>query len=292
MLARRLLTFCLVLTVFLTFSAAYAEEPLVSKALPVDFSGGSPVAAEGFAKDKWEYHDPSLSIVIEQDRIHDCDYWVADIRIGHPSQLRTAAADGFESDMVMPAAAMAKRMNAVLAINGDFFSYTKTGFIIRQGVQFRDKLDGKRDVLLIDENGDFHFMRKPRKNTVPTEIDGKKVINAFTFGPILVEDGAVNRDWSFDQMAFGDYCQRMAIGQVGPLHYKVVCCAAPYRGSKGMKIRAFAQLVADQGIVNAYNLDGGNSTMLIYNNEKINDPTAEKVRDIADIIYFASSAQE
>jgi len=288
---RRLLILLLILNLILVFSSAHCEETLVSNAMPLDFSGGFPADPEGFSQE-WQYHDPSLSITVEKDRIHDCDYWVADIRIGHPSQLRTAAADGFESDMVMPAEAIANRVNAVIAINGDFFSYGKTGYIIRQGVLFRDKLDGKRDLLLIDENGDFHFVRKARKGTAPADIDGKKIINAFTFGPVLVEDGVVNTDWNFDQMAFGDYCQRMAIGQVGPLHYKVVCCAAPHRGSEGMKIRPFAQLVADLGIPNAYNLDGGNSAMLIFNNEKINDPSADKVRDIADIIYFASSVQE
>lgn len=286
---RKKILLLIMLGLMICLPSAVAET-LEQRALPIDFSGGVPAKPEGNIG-QWEYADPTIQIKVEKGREDDCDYWVADIRIGHASQLRTAAADGFDSEMVLPAETMAKRVNAVLAINGDFFNYLKTGFIVRQGELFRDKLDGKRDLLLIDEAGDFHFLRKATKKTAPMEIDGKKVINAFSFGPVLVEDGVVNTDWNFDQMAFGDYCQRMAIGQVGPLHYKVVCCGSPDRDSTGMKIRQFAQFVADLGIPNAYNLDGGNSTMLIYQGEKINDPEAPKVRDIADIIYFASSAE-
>jgi len=274
----------------LLLGAACAEQGLVENPLPVDFSAGrqpDPASYNGGLT----YSDPTLSVSIETGRQDECDYWVADIRIGHPSQLRTAAADGFESDMVLPAETIARRVNAVLAVNGDYFSYSNTGYTIRQGEMFKDRLNGRRDLLLIDEDGDFHFMRKVRKNKGVTEIDGKKIINAFSFGPVLVENGELNQDYSCDEMAFSDYCQRMCIAQVGKLHYKVICCGSPDRNSTGMTIRQFAKFVQAQGVVNAYNLDGGNSTMLIFNGEKINDVDNPKARDIADIIYFASAAE-
>ena len=58
-----------------------------------------------------------------------------------------------------------------------------------------------------------------------------------------------------------------------------------------MTIRQFAKLVYSCGVQTAYNLDGGNSTMLIFNGEKLNDVDNPKARDIADIIYFASAAE-
>lgn len=269
---------------------AMAEETgLARQALPIDLSGGAAPDPDGYIGE-WEYEDPTIHVKIESGRADDCDYWVADIQIGHASQLRTAAADSFSSNMVLPGTTIAQRVNAVLAIDGDYYCFTRNGFIVRQGVLYRDRLEGKRDLLLIDEDGDFHFIRKAAKNGGILEIDGKKVINAFFFGPVLVENGELNRDYRFDEMTFAEPCQRMCIAQVGPLHYKVVCCAAPYRGSSGMKIRRFAQLVLDLGIDNAYNLDGGDSTMMIFKGEKINDVDNPKTRNIADIIYFASSA--
>ncbi len=50
---------------------------------------------------------------------------------------------------------LARRMKAVFAINGDYFSYRNNGFLIRQGTQYQDLPDGFRDVLLIDEAGGF-----------------------------------------------------------------------------------------------------------------------------------------
>ncbi len=264
---------------------------LVSQELPVDLSPGKPPRADGYVGE-WEYKDPSIEVKIETGRVNDCDYWVADIKIGHPSQLRTAPADTFESDMVMPALVIADRMNAVLAINGDYFNYTGKGYVLRQGTLYRDRIDGKRDILLIDEDGDFHFMRKVPKGKAVTEIDGKKIINAFWFGPVLVENGEVNKDYNFDQMAFWDPCQRMAIAQVGPLHYKVICCGPPERGSTGMVMRDFAEFIKSLGIDNAYNLDGGNSAALMFNGRKVNDPDNPKARELADIVYFASSVGE
>lgn len=282
----------IVLTLMACMTSALAQQPentLVTRALPVDLSGGAPINSAEYIGD-WEYSDPTIHVKVEQNRIDECDYWVADIQIGHASQLRTAAADSFSSNMVLPGSAIAQRVNAVVAVNGDFFCYSRKGFIIRQGELYMDRLTGRRDLLLIDEDGDFHFIRKAKKNEGVFEIDGKKVINAFYFGPVLVDNGELNKDYSCDEMAFSDPCQRMCIAQVGPLHYKIVCCAAPYRGSTGMTMRAFAKLVYDLGLKNAYNLDGGDSTMLIFRGEKINDLDNPKTRNIADIVYFASSA--
>lgn len=287
MIKRSLAAVC---AAIMLLGTAVAEQALSGKALPIDFSPGVAPNPAGYVGEMY-YSDPSLTISIEKGRQEECDFWVADIRIAHPSQLRTAAADGFDSDMVMPATALANRMNAVLAIDGDYYNYKSEGFTLRQGELFENKLTGKRDVLYIDEDGDFHIQRLARKGSGRKEIDGKKVVNAFFFGPTLVENGELNDNFACDGMACGDPSQRMCIAQVGKLHYKVICCGAPERGSEGMTIRQFAKLVYSCGVQTAYNLDGGNSTMLIFNGEKLNDVDNPKARDIADIIYFASAAE-
>lgn len=275
------------LALVLLSSKVCAKEPLEERPLPIDFSAGVVPDPNGF--DGWSYADPTLTVSMESGRQDECDYWIADIRVGHASQLRTVAADGFDSDLVMPAQTLALRMNAVLALNGDYFNYHKTGFTLRQGTVYKDRLNGRRDVLLIDEDGDFHFLRKAVKGRGVTEIDGKRVINALCFGPVLVENGELNQDYSCDEAAYGELCQRIAIAQTGRLHYQVICCGAPERGSTGMTIRQFAKLTHSLGVVNAYNLDGGNSTFLLFNGEKVNDPDNPKARDIADLICFVSS---
>ena len=256
--------------------------------LPIDLSGGCPPDPAGFGEG-WEYEDPTIRVKVTKDRTAGCDYWVADIVISDASQLRTAPADTFDSDMKTSGVQMARRVNAVLAVNGDYYCYTGIGCIIRQGQQYLNTLWGNRDVLAIDEEGDFLVFPQAKKGSIKGTVNGKKIINSFFFGPILVQNGRRVVYIDGEGMAQHEPRQRMAIAQVGPLHYKCICCATHARGSMGMKLEQFANLVAKQGVQTAYNLDGGNSCMMIFGGEKINDPDNPDTRDICDIIYFASA---
>ena len=56
-----------------------------------------------------------------------------------------------------------------------------------------------------------------------------------------------------------------------------------------MTVAEFTSLVAKQKVKIAYNLDGGDSTMMIFNGSKINDVKSQSSRKLMDIIYFASA---
>jgi len=268
---------------------AVDEEDEAHYSLPVNDSPGLPVDAKFFLSDT-EYEDPTLRFTIETGRREECDYWIVDIEIKDPSQLRTASADGWDSSGVAPGTRMAQRMNAVLAINGDYFSYKGHDFVVRQGVTYLNHLRGNRDILCIDEDGDFHGYLAPDRGDIPDEIDGKKIINAFSFGPLLVLDGQIRQGGYSVAMSEDAGCQRMALCQIDTLKYRVVCCAAPRRGSKGMTLEKFRSFVAEMKDIRiAYNLDGGDSTVLIINGQKINDVENPNTRDLADIIYFATA---
>ena len=256
-------------------------------ALPIDFSPGMPLD-DLYRVGEWEYEDPTIHVKIETGREEECDWWIAYVQIADASQLRTAAADSFDSDMKVPGSVIAKRVNAVVALDGDYYSYSRRGFTLRQGVLFKDNLPGSNDVLVIDEDGDFHALLAPPRHSVGTRIDGKDIINAFFFGPALVVDGQIRTNGYAPMMA-GTGNQRMAIAQAGPLDYRVICCGSPQRGSTGMTIPQFAEFVAKQNVQVAYNLDGGDSTVLLFCGEKVNDVDNPNTRDLNDIIYFASA---
>ncbi len=262
-------------------------------ALPIDFSGGCELDPRNF-DGKTFYQDPTITVTLTSGRYSDCDWWAADIVIASPTQLRTVSSDGFDKadPRGIKGPRLAKAVNAVLAVDGDYFHYTGKGFILRQGILYKNILDGSTDVLLIDEDGDFHVIARARQGEVSETVNGKKVINAMYFGPALVIDGEPVRGVSGAGMAEDKGRQRMAICQVGPLHYKCICCAGPARGSSGMNLQVFTYFVADMGVKTAYNLDGGDSTMLIFNGEKINDIYNSSSRDLVDIVYFASAWDE
>ena len=296
---QRLMVFICALVMMCTgpvMEGAFAE----MNQLPWDFSGGMPLDKEGF-KGSGMYGDSTIQVQILKGTYPrgaelPCDYWVAMIRISHPSQLRTAAANGFNSTQVIRGRVLAKRVNAVVAINGDYFWYTNHGYIVRQGQEFLNDLRGDRDVLLIGEAGAFHTVYNAYSGDVGSTVNGKKVMQALYFGPVLLENGKMirNMDLRYDMRA-EERRQRMCLAQIGPLQYMCVCCAGPARNNSGMNLTEFARLVYEIGkqsnlnIQVAYNMDGGDSTMLIFNGERINDPTDTRDREIADIVYFASA---
>ncbi len=250
---RALKTLLLFMLIFSAVISCAAAENVYS--LPVDFTPGIKPLPSNYLSET-EYQDPSLHVTIETGRKDECDYWVARIKISHPSQLRTAAAAGFENDYTTKGTFIAKRQNAVLAI---------------------------------DEDGNFHILFTPDRNTMAPTLNGKKLINAFHFGPALVVDGEVGTLEASYWLAPESKRQRMCIAQTGELEYMALCCAGPLRGSQGMTLYQFADLAKELGARTAYNLDGGDSTMMIFNGQKINDKENKNTRDISDLIYFASA---
>ena len=102
----------------------------------------------------------------------------------------------------------------------------------------------------------------------------------------LIEDFQGADRWI--NMAADENRQRICLCQAGPLHYKVICCAGPYKGNTGMTVAQFARLAKSQDVLVAYNLDGGDSTWLYFNGIKVND-LGSTGRKLMDIIYFASA---
>lgn len=259
--------------------------------LPMDDSGGLPPDPAGYSG-PFSYEDPSIKVDISEGRVNNTDYWVGRVTIQHPSQLRTVSAGGWDSGRTTSGMALFRRVDAVMAINGDYFSYIHNGYLIRQGKLYRDLPGGMRDVLLIDEQGDFHLaLMADRESILPYKE--MKIANAFNFGPALVVGGErVTRFFDVDNAAKKSR-QRMAIAQVetGRLEYVVVACSGPSGRSQGMTLDEFSRLVHEQGVENAYNLDGGNSTMLMFGGAFVNAKLEPTMRPISDIVYFASAWQ-
>ena len=293
----------LLAAILLLFSAgvfAVAEEDdevigdMAPYKLPIDFSPGMPINQKYYLSDT-VYEDPTLRVVItsgadDRGRM----YWIADIEIADASQLRTAAADGFDSNGTEFGPVISRRMNAVLAVDGDYFNYGYNNAVhvtIRQGVTFENNLRPRKcqDVLLIDEDGDFHGIEDPVAGDVGTEINGKKIINAFYFGPLLVNNGQIRKK-DPSHMKPEQFSQRVAICQTGHLKYRVIVTGPNRNGSKAFKFDPWREFVAGfDDIQVAYNLDGGDSAFMFFNGKRVNDPQSDNERLLADIIYFASA---
>lgn len=266
--------------------------------LPVDDSSG-PAINEAYYIDEAHYEDPSIQVTIEKHHWVKSDCYVARIRIADPSQLRTASAYGFDRKQVAAVQDMANRMNAVVAINGDYCYYqlnTSTCYLVRQGITYADLMAKGRDMLIIDDKGDLHVLQACNQEKYAAFTQDMKVINTFSFGPGLVVDGQpLDPAYQAEFNGQSERHQRAAIAQVekGELEY----IFAVSEGDKeseggGLTLHEWSDFLMTLGVENAYNLDGGNSTALIFHNEKINAVHNHRHRKLSDIIYFASAYQE
>ena len=131
--------------------------------LPIDIAmGGCTPNPACFSEDGYE--DDSLTVRAEVRDVDGVRYDIVWVTVKSPTQLRTAIAGKPNSLTTMLPTKMAKAKNAVAAINGEFFvQRTRDVLVYRQGVMFRNEADPKKDVLVIDDKGDFHIFTSENK---------------------------------------------------------------------------------------------------------------------------------
>ena len=267
--------------------------------LPMDFSGGTQPVRK-YEIGLTEYEDPSIHVYRQSETVSLPDgketrLYVLRVKIADPSQLRTVSMQGFDKiGRVGRIEVMANRVNAVVAFGGDYYCRDAKSFVLRQGTVYKETMAAGLDLLLIDEDGDFHIILAGEhpEEMDKTQVNGKKVVNSLCFGPALIKDGVKNTNLDSAPL----YCnpdehnERCVFCQIGPLEYMVVACA-----HRGLTLPEITDLIIGLGydVQQAYNLDGGISTQLLFLGRRINNTSRkpEDNRKLVDIVYFASAYQ-
>ena len=277
------LLLCLLMT-----GCAMAEE----FSLPVDFTGGYKPDPNGYTE--FSYEDASLSVQMEVRDIDGVRYDIAWIKVASPTQLRTAIAGEPNQVVAEKPGRMAREVNAVVAINGDFYTQRQDGLIYRQGQAFRYLLNPEKDILVIDDLGDLHVFLNGENQT--SELlaflqSGRTIINAFTFGPAIVKDGKALPMPATYQTRFDSALRapRTVIAQTGPLEYVFVEAEGRVKHSKGVTTDQMGEFMVSLGVETAYCLDGGNSSIMLFNGRYFDANYAESEREQSDIIYVCSA---
>lgn len=276
----------------LLIPSARAEDSMKTfDPLPIGFSGGRTPIYEGYTLDGYE--DDSISLKLETIDSGHVVWRIARVSITHPSQLRTGLAGSPGSSRVALISNMAKKNNAIIAINANYLSNdpVKTSFEYRMGERIRAKFNRTKDLLIIDENADFHLFVKSDKDEVKAFTDARhEIINAFTFGPALVKDGELlELDPNYGYNPHGKE-PRMAIGQTGPLEYILVLAEGRTGDSEGVTQQELAEYMFELGCLQGFNLDGGNSATMVFNENFYQRKSFSNERAQSDMIYFATLA--
>jgi hypothetical protein len=235
------------------------------------------------------YTDQNISITITEYREYDTTIYVADVQLKSAEYLRTAfAQSAFGRNISATTSATSSANYAILAINGDNYGSRQRGYVIRNGVIYRDAAATNQEDLVIQSDGSLKIVNESDVTAANLLADGAQ--DVFSFGPALVTDGqiAVTEDEEVGKAKASN--PRTAIAVVDDLHYLLVVSDGRTNASEGLSLYQLAEFMQKMGAQTAYNLDGGGSSTLVFNGQVINNPTTDgrniSERWVTDIVYI------
>ncbi|MFT4051411.1 MAG: phosphodiester glycosidase family protein [Microbacterium sp.] len=220
-------------------------------------------------------------------------YYVADVTLDDATVLRSAFANNqFGENITALVSEIAESNDAIFAINGDYYGFRDTGIVIRNGVVYRD--EGAREGLVFYRDGSVAVYDETE--TTADELVADGAWNTLSFGPAIVEDGAVVEgideveiDTNVGNHSIQGEQPRTAVGVIDENHLVFVVVDGREDGySRGVTMTELADIMVSLGATTAYNLDGGGSSEMWFNGEVVNEPSNGGERATSDILYIAA----
>lgn len=237
------------------------------------------------------YKDDNISVNLSETTVNNTQVYVADITLSSSDYLKTAfAQNAYGTNVTAKTSVTAADNNAILAVNGDYYGANSTGYVIRNGVVYRDTVreDSSNGDLAIYKDGSFKVIYEDQISAEQLVNDG--VVNLLAFGPALVENGEIAVDTNTEVGQAMASNPRTAIGIIDENHYIIVVSDGRTSESEGLSLYQLAEVMKSYGVKTAYNLDGGGSSTLYFNGQVINKPTTggNKIseRAVSDIVYI------
>ena len=238
------------------------------------------------------YSDSKSKITVTQYRAYDSNIYVADVEVTDGTSILSAFANNtYGRNIIDTTSDMAEENNAVLAINGDYYGARQSGYVIRNGVVYRNQGSNGED-MVISKDGTLSFISE--SDTTTDSLIQKQAWQVLSFGPVLVENGQIavtENDEVGMAMASNP---RTAIGTVAKNHYLFVVSDGRTSESAGSSLYELANFIKSLGATNVYNLDGGGSSTMVFQGEVVNNPTTNgnkiSERAVSDILYIGKNS--
>ena len=239
------------------------------------------------------YSDGNITVTLTEYRILDTTVHVADVTLSSAEYLRTAFAENtYGRNVTQKTSAIASSVNAILAINGDYYGAQRSGYVIRGGVLYRSKSSGNSEDLVIWRDGSFSIVNESEVSAEALLSQG--AWDVLSFGPALVKDGAISVSESDEVGRAMASNPRTAIGIIDEGHYVFIVCDGRTDESAGLSLYELAVFMQSLGVKTAYNLDGGGSSSMVFLGNVVNVPTTNGnrsgERSVSDIVYIGYGA--
>lgn len=253
-------------------------------------SANSSSTSTATVKTATAYEDDTKTISIETYERNSTQIHVATVTIKGDASIKTALADEtYGRNVKAKTSTTVQSVNAVLAVNGDYYGARDAGYVIRNGQLLRsDSQDANQEDLVIYQDGSFEIIREG--DITAQELLNKGAVQVLSFGPALIENSQVAVDSSDEVGKAMASNPRTAIGIIDDKHYVLVVSDGRTDESKGLSLKELADFMKELKVTTAYNLDGGGSSTMYFNGQIINKPTTNghniEEREVSDIVYL------
>lgn len=238
------------------------------------------------------YLDETIFVVTWKQPFNDSVYTISEVKIADPSQFRRFLAGGsYGSGIQLKTSEMAQSVNAVVASGGDFYAFRKMGVIVYDGVVQRTNAQ-RVDTCYIDDKGDLLFSYRGELTDLEEAqkfVDDNNIRFSVAFGPVMIDNGQMISAGSYPLGQLKDNYARAALCQMGDLHYLMVTAGLEGYYQETPNLRSFQKVLHSFGCEKAYNLDGGQTAVIVMNDKVINRVVSYAERNVSDILYFATA---
>ena len=238
----------------------------------------------------WIFIDETSKIIIERkyDPTQPLTWFEADIwtDVEAGEMIRSIWNDPVKRAKVrVDAQETATKQGVVFAMNTDYFTYRvdvnasgrRTGVVVRDGeILYDDPYTEKKanvsglfpnlDMCAFFSDGSMEVYRS--YEITAQELVDRGAYMVYSFGPYLMKDGKLSAQ-AYDSSESKN--PRCAIGMVEPGHYVAIMCEGRLdRRSEGVTVSYLAKLMRAKGCTVAFNLDGGQTAVMVFMGKQIN----------------------
>ena len=233
------------------------------------------------------YQSAYLNVTVENVRDLGTEIYIADIYVKDIACFQTVLArDKFGRGYSERLRSMAERTGSVVTINGDYYGSRSSGVVIRNGVLYRDDDSPDADVCVLYWDGTMQTF-SPDEFDAMSEIE-RGAYQAWSFGPeLLDENGEAMEDFNSKVKPRNP---RTAIGYYEPGHYCFVVVDGRSYESIGMTMKNLSLYMQKLGCKVAYNLDGGESSQMVWGTKRFNKPS-DGGRNVSDALIIVDNPE-
>ena len=251
------------------------------------------------------YCDDTILVICWKELIDGYTCSCCEVKIADASQFRRKITDDtFGSAMQLFATELSNSVNAVVAMNADYYGFRDFGIMAYNRNLYRMdnsvytgmyKKYNCVDTCFVTAEGEFLYVHRLDEYSweeMEQYIKDNNVLFSISFGPVLIENGELQVcDW-YPAGEIDKGYSRAGIGIYDDLHYYYMSLNhSPERAAR-WTVNEFGRQMYNKGLRSAYCLDGGQTSEIVFQGEPYNYIDFGAEREVTDIIYFATAIPE